>query len=230
RILALMPRHQDLVSFSIALREPLDALRGNVFAVAEMLGLWVQPWRISVMPSQPLIYGWGDAPTFLRLTLLAGAPLAALILRRRFPLAALAALWVILAFLPSNSVIWRVDPVAVRPLYLAGLGLSLLLALALCKLRFGLAAAVMLALCLAVLTFPRAALYADEVALFREAVAKNPGQPRPLVRLGLVLANEGAVDEARAALERALALDPYDREAENALRLIEAAAPALPGG
>lgn len=224
-VLAAMPRHQELLAFSFAQRDALDALRGNISAVPAMLGLWALPWRISAVPTQPVIHGWTDAPTLLWIAFLAGAPLAALALRRRFPLAALAMLWVIAAFLPSNSLIWRVDPVAVRPLYLAGLGLSLLVALALTKVRIGSAVAALLVSGLAVMTFARAGLYADEVALFREAAAKNPGEPRPLVCLGLALANAGAREEARAVLAEASALDPYDVEARNALRLLEAAVP-----
>jgi tetratricopeptide (TPR) repeat protein len=224
-VLAAMPRHRELLGFSFAQRGAFDALRGNLFAIPDMLGLWAAPWQISAVPAQPLIYGWADAPTLLRIALLAGAPLAALALRHRFPLAALATLWTLLAFVPTNSLIWRVDPVAVRPLYLAGLGLSLLVALVLTKARIGMGLAVLLAAGLAILTFTRAGLYADEVALFREAAAKNPGEPRQLVRLGLVLANAGDWEAARAALAEASALDPYDAEARYALRLIEAGLP-----
>ncbi|MCX7288806.1 MAG: tetratricopeptide repeat protein [Rhodobacterales bacterium] len=224
-VIAAMARHRDLVAFSLAQRPPLDALRANVFAIPEILRLWGQPWRVSILPQQPLIHGWNDAPTLLRLTALATLPVLALALRHRAPLAAFAALWTLIALMPTNSLIWRVDPVALRPLYLAGIGLSLLLALMMARLRFGPALALALVAGLGAMTWTRATLYQDEVALFADAAAKAPNDARSHLMLGLVLANAGRLDEAQAALDQALLLDPFQTGAENALRLLKAGAP-----
>lgn len=221
-VLVAMPRHRDLVAFSLAQRGPIDSLRANVFAIPEMLGLWIAPWRISILPVQPVIYGWGDAPTLIRIAGLTLMPLAAWVLRRRAPVAALALIWAPIALLPTNSAIWRVDPVAVKPLYLSGIGLSLLLALALTQVRRGLWVAGALALALGVMTFARAQLYRDEVALFADAAENAPQEARAQAMLGLALANAGREAEARAALERALILDPFEAQARNALRLLDA--------
>lgn len=221
-VLAAMARHRDLVAFSLDQRGPLDALRSNLFAIPEILRLWVQPWWISTVPSQPVVHGWADPPTLIRLGAIVVLPVAALILRRRMPLAALALLWTILALAPTNSLIWRVDPVAVRPLYLAGIGLSLALALVLSRSRFGIWLALACALALAPQTWARATLYQDEVALFADAARKAPDSARTHLLYGLVLANAGRVDEARAALDAALAMDPFLSEARNALRLLDA--------
>jgi tetratricopeptide (TPR) repeat protein len=221
-VILALSRHRELVAFSLDQRSPLEALRGNLFALPEILRLWVEPWRISVLPRQPVIYGWGDGPTLLRLAALAALPLVAWAVRRRAPLVALAILWTLLALAPTNSLIWRMDPVALRPLYLAGIGLSLLVALLLMQLRPGPAMALALAAWLASETWQRATLYQDEVALFADAAAKTPDEPRAQLMLGLVLANAGRFDEARAALTRALTLDPYLEAATRALRLIDA--------
>ena len=221
-VLALMARHRELLAFSVDQRGAMDSLRANVFASLEILRLWVLPWQITILPRQPVIYGWGDPATLIRLTAITLVPLAALLFRRRAPLVAFALLWTLVALLPSNSLIWRVDPVALKPLYLAGLGLSLLLAKALVHLRFGMAIALVLTVGVGTLSFVRAGLYRDEVALFQDAVRQTPDEPRAQLMLGLVLANAGRTDEARAALRRALALDPFDSEAKNALRLLDA--------
>lgn len=221
-LLMAMPRHRELVAFSLDQRAPIDALRANVFAVTEMLRLWLTPWQIGAVPSQPVAYGWLDAPTLIRLVGLGGALLAALVLRRRWPLLALAILWVGVALLPTNSVIWRVNPVAMRPLYLAGIGLALVLALGLSRLVAGRVLGSVLIAGLGVLTWQREMLYADPVAYFADAAQKAPGQAAPLVLLGLTLANGGQVVDARAVLEEALRIDPANPEAANALRLLQA--------
>lgn len=227
-VIAAMARHRDLIAFSLDQRPPLDALRANLFAIPEILRLWAAPWQVSVLPPQPVTYGWADPPTLLRLGAFAAALLVALTLLRRAPLLALAILWTGLAFAPTNSLVWRMDPVAIRPLYLAGLGLSLGLALALCRHRLGPWLALTVALALAPQTWARATLYQDDVALFADAAAKAPDDPRPHLMLGLVLANAGRPDEARQALNAALAIDPFLTEAANALRLLDAGADVYP--
>lgn len=221
-VLVAMPRHRELVVFSLDQRAPIDALRANLFAVTEMLRLWLAPWQIGAMPRQPVAFGWLDAPTLIRAAGLGGAFLAALIFRRRWPLLTLAVLWVGGALVPSNSVIWRANPVAMRPLYLAGIGLALVLALGLSRHLAGRLLAGVLIAGLGLLTWQREMLYSDPVAYFADAARKAPGQAAPLVQLGLTLANAGRLDEARLALEAALQIDPATSEAANALRLLQA--------
>ena len=223
-VLLALPRHRDLLAFSLALRDPIDALRGNLFAVTEMLRLWLEPWQIGAVPAQPVIHGWTDAPTIARLGGLGLAGLAALGLRRVWPLGALAVLWTAVALAPTNSLIWRVDPVAMRPFHLAGIGLALGLAAILAHGPVGRGLAVALILGLAGLTARRAALLTDPVALFADAAAKAPGTARPLVLMGMALANAGDPAGAEAAFQAALAVDPSDDEAANALRLLAAGA------
>lgn len=225
-IILLMPRHVELIGFSTDVRPPLDAVRANLFAIPAMLAYWVEPWRLTVLPEQPLIYGWSDASTWLRMAGFAAAAGLALALRRRAPAAAFAIGWTLLCFMPSNSLIWRIDPVAIRPLYMAGIGPSILLALGLAAWPrgrgAGLAVAAVLALALAWVTQNRSALYADEVALWTDATAKTPEYARAHTERGKALLAAGRNAEARAAIDSALALDPFDIEAANTLRLIDA--------
>lgn len=222
-VIAAMARHRELVAFSLDQRPPIEALRANIFAIPEILRLWVQPTRLGILPAQPVVHGWGEVPTLLRgagFALVIGAAVA---LRRCHAVASLAVLWTLVVLLPGNSVIWRVDPVAVRPLYLAGIGVSMLSALVIARLRFAPFLVAALALGLGGMTVLRAGLYTDEVALFADAVQRAPDDARARTMLGLVLANAGRPEAARAALEQALALDPFAHDARNALRLLDAA-------
>ena len=224
-VLAAMPAHRGLVEFSLQARGPVDALRGNVHAVADMLWLWLAPWQVSIDPAQPLAWGWLEAPTLVRLAGLAAAVAVALSLRRRAPLAAFAIGWTLLCFVPTNSVIWRVDPVALRPLYLAGLGPVLLLALVLGRLdrlvpRAGAAAALALMAVLAAMTVQRNALYADPVALWQQAVDQAPERGRPWVGLGWALMEEGDLAGAERALAEGLAREPWNLGARHLLEVV----------
>jgi hypothetical protein len=220
-ILAL-PRHRELIDYSLAARAPLDALRGNLLAIPAILRFLAEPWTVTIDPAQPRPWGWGDAATLLSAGGLLGAALAALLLRRRTPLAAFALGWTLLGLMPSNSLLWREEPVGLRPLYLAGLGPALLLALVLARRRAGLVLAALLCLGLGVLTLERNRLYADPVALWQDAADKAPGKGRPRIQLGLALLDHGCLERAAAALAEGLRLDPASRAARQGLERLAA--------
>lgn len=226
-ILAL-PRHRELIDYSLAARGPLDALRGNLVAIPAILRFLVEPWAVSIDPAQPPPWGWGDWPTLLSLAGLLGTVLAALLLRRRAPLMAFALGWTLLCLLPSNSLLWREEPVGLRPLYLAGLGPALLLALLLARRRVGLAIAVLLCLGLGVLTLERNRLYADPVALWQDAADKAPGKGRPRIQLGLVLLDHGCLERAAAKLTEGQRLEPASRAARQGLERLAALRAEVP--
>ncbi|MBZ4418524.1 tetratricopeptide repeat protein [Myxococcus sp. RHSTA-1-4] len=215
----LLPRHRELVSFSIASREPLEALRGNVHALSSMLRLWAAPWELSIDPARPREWGWLATPTLLRGAVLATMGLVALMARRRAPHLAFALGWVLLALAPANSLIWRLDPVGIRPLYLASLAPALLASLVLLRARptplraaaWGLALA--LAASLGALTTSRAALYRSPVALWKDAVEKAPLRARAHANLGTAYLAEERLEDAERSLTRALDLEPWNTSA-----------------
>lgn len=57
-------------------------------------------------------------------------------------------------------------------------------------------------------TYQRNAVWADEVGFLRDVVAKAPNKARPHNNLGLVLLEQGKIDEATDHLRRALELSP----------------------
>jgi len=229
--IALSARHRELLAFSLAERAPLDALRGNVSAVFELAGLWASPGRISVDPAQGADLPWSAPAMLARAAALAVVVTFALRARRRAPAAAFAAGWTLLALAPSNSIVWRLDPVAPRALYLASIGLVLLVALAATRAASALsrgrpvraaaaAAALACALPLAALARSaqlRAGLWSDPAALWADAAAKNPASARPWQNLGVELLLADRLEPAEDAFRRALALAPGEARALCAL-------------
>ncbi|BCW87704.1 hypothetical protein sos41_08340 [Alphaproteobacteria bacterium SO-S41] len=229
-VILALPRHTALIGDSLARRAPPDALLGNLHAATDILSYWVTPWRVTIDPPTPLAWGWSDARTLAKLALFAGLALAALALRRRAPVFALGIGLALLALAPSNTLLWRADPVALKPLYLGGLGLTLAASMLLLRLagnsRAALSFLATVALFGTVLlgshTVARNALFADEVALWRDAADKAPDYGRPWIMLGYALFNEGRYAEAEAALRRGCDLDPLDEQGAKALGLVQA--------
>lgn len=222
-IIALMPRHRDLIAFSLDMRDPVTALRDNIHAATETLAFWLTPWRVTILPDTPPPHFWLETSTLLRIAGFALAALLAILLRRTAPIAAFAIGLALIALLPSNTIIWRADPVALKPLYLAGLGLTLAgvsMAQRLIGARAVLALALPVSLALAAMTFERNKLFAGEVSLFADAVAKTPDNAKAWIAYGSALMGEVRYDEAEAALTRGLDLAPFDERAMNLLELI----------
>lgn len=219
-VILAMPRHRDLIAFSLEMRDPLTALRGNLLAAAETLGYWIAPWRVTILPDTPPPYGWLETPPLFCAACFAAAALAAIVLRRRAPVFAFAIGLTLLALAPGQSVIWRADPVALKPLYLAGLGLTLAavdLARRALDARLVAVAALTLAMALGAMTHQRNALFAAETDLFADAVRKTPENGKAWIAYGAALLGERRYDEAEAALQTGLQLRPYDERAMNML-------------
>lgn len=223
-VLLVMPRHRDLVAFSLESRAPLEALRVNVRAVFDVLAFWPAPWRVSIDPPSPVVGGWLDLGTILCAAALVVALCLAFAFRRRWPIASLGVGWALIALAPSNSLVWRIEPVGLRPLYLASFGLALPLAFWLADARLrrvGLGVIMVLALALASLTMTRAILYRSTVALWEDAVAKAPAKGRAWVMLGSSYLAEGWYTEAEEAFVEAVRLAPWLVEAERGLDAVQ---------
>ena len=221
-VLALLPRQRHLVEFSLQVRGPLDALRGNLHAATAILSMWARPWAISIDPQAPVVWGWTEMPTLLRLIGVGAAVSVMVAMRRRWPVVAFAIGWTLLTLAPTNSFLWRLDPVAVRPLYLASIGPTLALVLVLARLRpsravrWNLLAAVPAAgviVALASGTLIRNAQYRSPVALWEDAVKKSPGRSRPRVALALAYMDAGRLDAAEQQVMIAVDREPWDQRA-----------------
>jgi hypothetical protein len=219
---ALSPRYRALAQFSFALRDPLDSLATNLRAVPVMLSLWVRPWALSIEHELPAASA-GTAALGVATLSAIGVALAS---RRRAPLVALATGWTLVALLPTNSLVAKLDPITEKPLYLAWIGPALLAGAGAAWLRRAAGTrALALAGVLVVTTgvafsAQRVAVWSDARRLWADATEKAPGKARPWVNLGVAWLHDDPAASARA-LREALRRDPGNTSARRTLLTLE---------
>ena len=210
-LFALSARYRALAATSLALHDPLGALAENLRALPVALSLWARPAALAIeQPPPPPGAPWLAAGAALALGLAVLASAA----RKRAPNLALAAGWVVVALLPTHTLLARAEAVTERPLYLAWAGPALLAGAAARALAratrpaLPALAAAALVLVAASAAHQRARLWTDEAALWREAVGRAPDSPRAWSNLGAAYLSRRDYTRARAAFRAALALDP----------------------
>jgi tetratricopeptide (TPR) repeat protein len=221
----LHPRHRALLAYSFDLRPAWLNLAGQVQGVGHLLGVWVRPWTLNIDPGLPVPQAWTPALGVGAAALLAPLIAAAFALRRH-PAWAFGPLWAAAFLLATNSLIPRLDVVNDRQLYLPGLGLAWLAALALeraGRARPWLLGALLIVLGL--LTARRDLDYRSEATLWRASLRANPRNPRAHTNLGWALGLAGDRAGAAACYRRALALDPDHAQARSNLEALEGVAP-----
>lgn len=229
-LLVSLRTYRQLFGFSWALRGPLENLGIHLAALPQQLSLWFRPWALSPVHPPPAI-GW--SPILQGSILVLGLFAAALWMRGRAPLAALAALWILVALAPTHTVFSRLDTITERPLYLAWVGPALLLgrlseqSWGTVLLRRTLVPAVATLLLLgAGATVQRVRIWTDELRLWTDTVAKAPGSSLAWNNLGGARREAGDLPGAARAVHRALELDPSNRTARVQLLELEFSAPA----
>jgi hypothetical protein len=220
-LLFSLVNYQAMLGYSSGLRPVSENLLASARAIPEMLSLWIRPWALSADHAFDAAGHVGAAVAGL--LLLAGLVTIALALRRRIPLLAFAILWPLVALLPTNSLVAKIDLVTEKPLYLAWLGPALALGAAVSAslaaassraARRCAAGVVVAVLCvLAAATQWRASLWRDPVRLWLDATAKAPECSRCWNNLGMARLVAKQDVEAVAAFERALRLDPANETA-----------------
>lgn len=204
-------RLQSVLVFSLSLATPLEALVANLAALPATLGLWFQPWALAVEHPAPngdvaAISGFVAVATLIGIAILAA---------RISPVTSLALLWPLVLLLPSHSVIARLDLIVEKPLYAAWVGPSLALGAAAGALLQAprrraptVLAAVACAAILAAASSWRATMWADPVALWREATHRAPDSARSWINRAIAELEAGEVAAARRWLTIARAIDP----------------------
>ena len=214
-VLALSARYRELLAHSLALRSPDQNLVESAEVLPTLLGSWVRPSWLS-LPHPP-----SDAelwPAWLGASIVLALVLAAVGLRKRAPGGALAAGWVVIALLPTHSLIAKTELVTAKPLYLAWIGPAMLLGGAATALwRSGAArgaprlvpaalAILVASASLSVMAEVRA--WGDALALGSRTVGRNPRDPAAWNALGAALQAAGRHREAVQAFRSASDLAP----------------------
>jgi tetratricopeptide (TPR) repeat protein len=201
-LMAALPRYQEMLEASLALRPFAEQLHLQAAAIARHAGVLILALPPNIDPQLPAV------PPVAGLAILAAIAVGFALLRIQ-PWYALALLWFFLHLAPTNSLLARADPVNDRQLYLASIGPLALAGFAVALLpRWRAAAIVAAAAFLGAATIARNQDYRSEVALWSDTVRKSPGSARAFNNLGYALQLEGRRAEARRAYEKALELDP----------------------
>jgi protein O-mannosyl-transferase len=199
---------------------------------------WVYYLKLYVWPD-PLIFdyqGFDFSRSLADPRVLGAAALvliivaAGLMVRRRNPLLTFFIAWFFIALLPEASIIVRPDAVTGHRPYLAYAGLSVAAVLAVLygasalarrwparvALRRIHAAGVVLfwlaLIALTAATIQRNRIWRDDVTLWSDVVAKDPGNARAYLALGGQYVDRSEYAEARAMLDKAVELDPKRSE------------------
>ena len=222
--LLLLPAFQYLASVSLATRSLTDQLFSQAGALLYLFKQALWPLALNADPVLPVFgggvgggSGYWLAKVALILILLGGAWLA----WRRTGLTrwtGFGLLWFFLHLAPTNSVLPRLDLANERHLYLADIGLCLIVALGLVSAmknrpRWRLAISALLVFGLALATHQRNQVYRNEVLFWQDVADKSPTNNRAFNNLGFALAASGQTSRALTAYARAIELAPEDLKA-----------------
>jgi len=210
------PRMRELLAFSLSLRTPLESLWWNAVALPETMSLWVRPWTLSIEHASPT---WSALRAAAGGIFILGLGAFAVIYRRRAPHVAFAVLFALTALLPTYSVVAKLDPVTEKPLYLAWVGVAMLLgALTARHARNPVVLTLLAAAILGgtILSAKRVTVWQNPVVLWSEAVTSAPESARAWNNLGMARFTAGDLDEADRAFARALEIDPNHSQAFDA--------------
>ncbi|OIR07709.1 tetratricopeptide repeat protein [mine drainage metagenome] len=202
-----------------------SGLQGNIAtqisSFAYLLRQWALPLWLNIDPDLPLRTGLSGA--LLPLFCFIAAFVVMLIFWRRRPWLGFALTWAMLQLIPLYLFLPRIDIANERQMYLAGwplflaLSIELMLWLNIAALRLAAAA---LLLGLVSLTILRNQVYANEISLWEDTVAKSPDKARVHNNLGHAYRLSNRNDDARREFTTALELDPRLYQARyNLLRL-----------
>lgn len=226
------PVYRRMLAASLALRDPWTNALTRLRALAWLGGQVARPDLLDADPVLPVV-ARPDAVAVLAGAALVAAVAAGVLLARRRPAVAAAALWTVLWLDPAGWLVPRPEPANDRQLYLALLGPAWLAGRALAPWAAGglrRAAVAALVLALAAATSARNLVYADEVRFWEAVLARSPANARAHNNLAVALAGRCRVPEAEAALRRALELERgYARAAVN-LSLLREGEPLGPDG
>ena len=139
-----------------------------------------------------------DLPTFFAAAGLLSVTLTAFIIRRDWPLSSYGWLIFLLFLSPTSSFVPLQDAYAEHRLYLAIIGLLLIVVEVISKWNVNLTAMVaaicILFVCESLVTYRRNLLWSDAILLWQDTVKKSPAKVRPRFQLAYALYASGRCD------------------------------------
>jgi tetratricopeptide (TPR) repeat protein len=155
-----------------------------------------------------------DRGAVFGLAALAGLTAAAWHYRKRFPLAGYGYFLFLVLLLPTSSILPIKDPVADRRMYLPMIGLILIAIDFLERVKINRKTLTTVCgvtlLAAAGVTYARAGLWSDPIALWEDTVRKSPGKSRAHFQLAQAYFDQQRFDRAAEEFEKAAALGPPD--------------------
>lgn len=203
--------------------------------MARYARLLVLPASQNLEHTMPIPESWWDAGSLAGLLLVTAAGAGAWWLRRRRPFLSFGLLWVGVILLPVSNLIPFYGLIAERHLYLAAPGFGLALGDLLAhgarlqpaagppvprRPRLAVGALAAVALLYAGATLSRSRVWADEVLLWQDTIAKSPSKLKAYTNLGLVHVRRNQLDEALVQFHKALQINPRSAAAHAGLGLV----------
>ncbi len=185
-------------------------------AIFVYMGIFLWPANLTLDWDFPISHTPFEHGAIVWGVILLAMIVAAFVLRRRFPLATYGFLAFLILLAPTSSVLPIRDPVAERRLYFAMLGLLLIVVEVLSRveidrqvLTFGGIAVLLVA---AFATHARAAVWADDLAVWEDTARKSPGAWRPHFQLAFAYYKAQRYNEALQEFQKAGDLRPLDAD------------------
>ena len=154
-----------------------------------------------------------EGPTMLSFFLILLILLAAFGMRQKKPLISFGIFFFFITLSVESSVIPIPHLIFEHRLYLPSVGFCLTLCLALYELLKNIRIFTLIGVCICLvfsyLTIERNKVWQNEITLWEDAVRKSSRKARPYDNLGSAYLKAGRYKEARAALQKALSMDPH---------------------
>lgn len=211
------PRYAQLLMYSFTIRSFHDTIFAQINGITYLLGQLVRIGSMNIDPDVSgfternwlLVWGWVSVVA------------AALWQSRNRPWFLLAVCWLVVALLPSNSLIPRTDIVNERHLYLANVGIMLCGTIMLLNINMSRRNVPLLGILLVVLacfTLYRNSDYRSEISLWEQTAKVSPHKSRVFNNLGCAYQAAAKYDLANAAYGKALTIQPDNRVASANLK------------
>ena len=209
-------------------RSPWYNLLSQFRVVVRYMVMLFWPVNQNVDPDVRTSESLFEPAVLLSLLVITGLLALAWRLRRRQPLASLGILIWFTALLPTSSIIPLRDLMAEHRVYLPMLGAAMVAACLPALLsprpqragRVAVAAALVAGLVLGTVTWQRNRVWATNLSLWTDAVAKAPEKERPVMHYANAISAVGRFEEARRHYEKVLTINPENATARYNLGII----------